>query len=143
STAMTKRMTTSSSLKTGTTRLSRAPDVDGAALSAALDRSQVIGVPKSPAGCRAYPKGIPLTLTQRSRRCADLGRLPHFAVDETDDMDLKEEQVLGADINRHWYYVAKARLLAARIGKAGTVLDVGAGSGFFSRWLLSNGLAER
>lgn len=58
-------------------------------------------------------------------------------------MDLKEEQVLGADINRHWYYVAKARLLAARIGKAGTVLDVGAGSGFFSRWLLSNGLAER
>lgn len=58
-------------------------------------------------------------------------------------MDLKEEQVLGDDIERHWYYRAKARLLAASISRVGTVLDVGAGSGFFSRWLLRHGLAEK
>lgn len=58
-------------------------------------------------------------------------------------MDLKEEQVLGAAIDRHWYYLAKARLLGASAGKVDTVLDVGAGSGFFSRWLLRNGLAQR
>jgi SAM-dependent methyltransferase len=58
-------------------------------------------------------------------------------------MDLKEEQVLGEAIHQHWYYLAKARLLAASVGKVGTVLDVGAGSGFFSRWLLRNGLAQQ
>ena len=58
-------------------------------------------------------------------------------------MDLKEEQVLGEAIHRHWYYLAKARLLAASVGRVGTVLDVGAGSGFFSRWLLRNGLAQK
>ncbi|MDP3737168.1 MAG: class I SAM-dependent methyltransferase [Hyphomonadaceae bacterium] len=58
-------------------------------------------------------------------------------------MDLKEEQVLGESIHQHWYYLAKARLLAASVGEVGTVLDVGAGSGFFSRWLLRNGRAQK
>jgi 2-polyprenyl-3-methyl-5-hydroxy-6-metoxy-1,4-benzoquinol methylase len=58
-------------------------------------------------------------------------------------MDLKEEEVLGEAIHQHWYYLAKARLLAASVGRVGTVLDVGAGSGFFSRWLLRNGLAAK
>ncbi len=58
-------------------------------------------------------------------------------------MDLKEEQVLGEAIHQHWYYLAKARLLAASVGQVGTVLDVGAGSGFFSRWLLRNGHAQK
>lgn len=48
-------------------------------------------------------------------------------------MDLKETDILGSSIERHWYYRSKAaatrRLLGdARIGK---ILDVGAGSGFF------------
>lgn len=58
-------------------------------------------------------------------------------------MDLKEEEVLGESIHGHWYYVAKAQLLADSIGRVDTVLDVGAGSGFFSRWLLRNGLAKK
>jgi 2-polyprenyl-3-methyl-5-hydroxy-6-metoxy-1,4-benzoquinol methylase len=58
-------------------------------------------------------------------------------------MDLKEEEVLGDAIHDHWYYRAKARLLAASVGEADTVLDVGAGSGFFSRWLLRSGRARK
>lgn len=57
-------------------------------------------------------------------------------------MDLKEEAALGAAIDTHWYYQSKARMMAARIGRCREVLDVGAGSGFFSRWLLARGLAE-
>lgn len=60
-------------------------------------------------------------------------------------MDLKEEAALGPAIGRHWYYAAKARAMAASIGPGpfGHVLDVGAGSGFFSRWLLADGRAAR
>ena len=63
-------------------------------------------------------------------------------------MDLKEEAALGAAIDRHWYYQSKARLLAAHarkhLGRRGAeVLDIGAGSGWFSRWMLESGLAER
>ncbi len=55
-------------------------------------------------------------------------------------MDLKETDILGSSIERHWYYRSKAaatrRLLGdARIGK---ILDVGAGSGFFSHHLLTH-----
>lgn len=54
-------------------------------------------------------------------------------------MDLKETDILGADIDQHWYYSSKAK--AMRLLLEGTVpiriLDVGAGSGFFSRNLLS------
>ena len=60
-------------------------------------------------------------------------------------MDLKEEDILGADIGRHWYYRSKAAALrrAVRGLDARRLLDVGAGSGFFSRHLLSETPAER
>lgn len=54
-------------------------------------------------------------------------------------MDLKEEHLLGAAVASHWYYRAKlAALLATTRDVAGEVLDVGAGSGFFSRALLAS-----
>lgn len=54
-------------------------------------------------------------------------------------MDLKEEDILGADIGRHWYYRSKAAALrrAVRDLAPRRLLDVGAGSGFFSRHLLA------
>lgn len=54
-------------------------------------------------------------------------------------MDLKEEDILGADIGRHWYYRAKAAALGRAVAGLGPrrILDVGAGSGFFSRHLLA------
>ncbi len=59
-------------------------------------------------------------------------------------MDLKEEDILGADIGRHWYYRAKAAALRRAVGalKPRHLLDVGAGSGFFSRHLLAETPAE-
>lgn len=59
-------------------------------------------------------------------------------------MDLKESELLGADAAKHWYYIAKGEALRAMIGPAPVreVLDVGAGSGVFSRLLLDRGLAE-
>ena len=55
-------------------------------------------------------------------------------------MDLKEQEALGESANRHWYYRAKSaamlRLLKGTVFDE--VLDVGAGSGFFSRYLLAN-----
>jgi 2-polyprenyl-3-methyl-5-hydroxy-6-metoxy-1,4-benzoquinol methylase len=59
-------------------------------------------------------------------------------------MDLKEEDILGADIGRHWYYRSKAAALRRAVGpfRPRRVLDVGAGSGFFSRHLLAEGGAE-
>ena len=59
-------------------------------------------------------------------------------------MDLKEEDILGSDIGRHWYYRAKAAALRAMVGglRPQRLLDVGAGSGFFSRHLLSDGGAQ-
>ncbi|CAN5889803.1 class I SAM-dependent methyltransferase [soil metagenome] len=54
-------------------------------------------------------------------------------------MDLKEEDILGTDIGRHWYYRSKAAALRRLVGPLGprNILDVGAGSGFFSRHLLA------
>ena len=54
-------------------------------------------------------------------------------------MDLKEEDILGADIGRHWYYRAKAAALRRAVTglQPRHILDVGAGSGFFSRHLLA------
>lgn len=59
-------------------------------------------------------------------------------------MDLKETEILGGGVSRHWYYRSKARAMARLLGKAqpSTVLDVGAGSGFFSRYLLDNSPAR-
>ncbi len=55
-------------------------------------------------------------------------------------MDLKETEILGADICDHWYYASKIRAVKRIIRERGWVvnkiLDVGAGSGFFSRRLL-------
>jgi SAM-dependent methyltransferase len=54
-------------------------------------------------------------------------------------MDLKEEDILGAGIGRHWYYRSKAAALRRMVGAldAKHILDIGAGSGFFSRHLLA------
>jgi hypothetical protein len=59
-------------------------------------------------------------------------------------MDLKEEDILGADIGRHWYYRSKAAALsrAVRDVRFHHILDVGAGSGFFSRHLLAGTAAQ-
>lgn len=54
-------------------------------------------------------------------------------------MDLKENEILGDDIGKHWYYRAKARALQAILQNTHytNILDVGAGSAFFSRYLLN------
>ena len=59
-------------------------------------------------------------------------------------MDLKEEDILGADIGRHWYYRSKAAALRRAVGRLQPrrLLDIGAGSGFFSRHLLAEGSAQ-
>jgi SAM-dependent methyltransferase len=59
-------------------------------------------------------------------------------------MDLKEEDILGADIGRHWYYRSKAAALRRMVGGLGArrILDIGAGSGFFSRHLLAEAGAQ-
>ena len=59
-------------------------------------------------------------------------------------MDLKEEAILGADIERHWYYRSKAAALCRLVAglQPRRLLDVGAGSGFFSRHLLAATAAQ-
>ena len=59
-------------------------------------------------------------------------------------MDLKEEDILGADIGRHWYYRSKAAALRRAVTglQPRHILDVGAGSGFFSRHLLARTAAQ-
>ena len=60
-------------------------------------------------------------------------------------MDLKEEDILGESVSRHWYYTSKLgavrRLLRGLDARA--ILDVGAGSGFFGRSLLRETNAAR
>jgi SAM-dependent methyltransferase len=55
-------------------------------------------------------------------------------------MDIKESDILGDDIGNHWYYASKAKAMRAMLGDQPLqrVLDVGAGSGFFSKHLLSH-----
>lgn len=59
-------------------------------------------------------------------------------------MDLKEEDILGDKITEHWYYVAKGRAMRQFLGnvRVPEVLDVGAGSGIFSRQLLDHNICE-
>ncbi len=59
-------------------------------------------------------------------------------------MDLKEEDILGAEIGRHWYYRSKAAALRRIVAplRPRRLLDIGAGSGFFSRHLLAETPAE-
>src|SRR5689334_20292315 len=60
-------------------------------------------------------------------------------------MDLKELDLIGADQEHHWYYASKSRALLRALGdyQPRRILDVGAGSGFFSRVLLRDTAAER
>ena len=50
-------------------------------------------------------------------------------------MDLKEEAILGADIERHWYYRSKAAALCRLVAglQPKRLLDVGAGHQIFLR----------
>lgn len=54
-------------------------------------------------------------------------------------MDLKETLLLGENLSDHWYYKSKAKALERLISgrRVRSVLDVGAGSGFFSRHLVA------
>ena len=53
-------------------------------------------------------------------------------------MDIKESEILGGNEADHWYYRAKAQAMARLLSPAvpNRILDVGAGSGFFSKHLL-------
>ena len=59
-------------------------------------------------------------------------------------MDIKEQAVLGDRIGQHWYYRAKGEAMRRLLGKRPIrhVLDVGAGSGVFSRMLLAGGAGQ-
>lgn len=59
-------------------------------------------------------------------------------------MDLKEEAILGSKVHDHWYYVSKGRAMRQFLGDltVSEVLDVGAGSGTFSRQLIDAGLCD-
>lgn len=60
------------------------------------------------------------------------------------EMDLKE--IGRVDPSEHWYYQSKAFCLTNEItrhaNQVANVLDVGAGSGFFSKHLIAEGLSE-
>lgn len=60
-------------------------------------------------------------------------------------MDVREEQLNEEELNRHWYFQSKARYLQRAIGEVAPhcILDVGAGSGFFSHWLLRHTAASQ
>jgi hypothetical protein len=55
-------------------------------------------------------------------------------------LDLKEEQALGEAAEQHWYYRSKSAAMLKLVAplQAQEILDVGAGSGFFSKYLLSH-----
>lgn len=55
-------------------------------------------------------------------------------------MDLKETDILGSSIDQHWYYCSKAAATIRLLGDApfDKILDVGAGSGFFTHHLLTH-----
>lgn len=59
-------------------------------------------------------------------------------------MDIKEENILGKKIYGHWYYLSKGRAMLQFLGdiKVPEVLDVGAGSGIFSRQLIDEGICN-
>lgn len=60
-------------------------------------------------------------------------------------MDVKEQDILGSDIATHWYYMSKGRAMLSLLSGVNftEVLDVGAGSGVFSRQILDAGLCQR
>lgn len=58
-------------------------------------------------------------------------------------MDLKEESFLSRDPATHWYYASKAKAAQKLLEptRVAEILDVGAGSGVFSRIFVERGLA--
>lgn len=54
-------------------------------------------------------------------------------------MDLKEIDILGSSIGQHWYYCSKAAAMTRLLGDTPVkrILDIGAGSGFFTHHLLT------
>ena len=60
-------------------------------------------------------------------------------------MDLREQCILGPEIETHWYYVSKGRALRSLLAglRVPELLDVGAGSGVFARQMLDAGVCER
>jgi len=59
-------------------------------------------------------------------------------------MDVKEEQLLGGSVDKHWYYRSKKLALDSLLRHIpySRVLDIGAGSAVFSKHLLTNGAAS-
>lgn len=59
-------------------------------------------------------------------------------------MDLKETDILGENIGTHWYYKSKSNAMMRLLSGASSsvILDIGAGSGFFSKKLLSSTAAK-
>ena len=59
-------------------------------------------------------------------------------------MDLKEEQALGDAVEQHWYYRSKSAAVLRLVEplQPRKILDVGAGSGFFSKHLLGHTQAK-
>ena len=59
-------------------------------------------------------------------------------------MDVKEEDILGERVADHWYYRAKGRMMLSTLGRKprNRVLDVGAGSGVFSKLMLDGQRAD-
>ena len=59
-------------------------------------------------------------------------------------MDLREIGLLKGDQEQHWYYASKARVLRRSVADRAPerILDVGAGSGFFSKMLLRTTTAQ-
>jgi hypothetical protein len=59
-------------------------------------------------------------------------------------MDLKETDILGENIGGHWYYKSKSNAMMRLLSEASpsVILDIGAGSGFFSKKLLSSTAAK-
>ncbi|CAM3821215.1 class I SAM-dependent methyltransferase [Polynucleobacter arcticus] len=55
-------------------------------------------------------------------------------------MDLKEVDILGGNIGKHWYYQSKAKALSNLISGLNSkkILDIGSGSAFFSRYILDH-----
>jgi hypothetical protein len=58
-------------------------------------------------------------------------------------MDLKESEIIGEDAPRHWYYRSKAAAMLRYLDgqRFSRILDIGAGSGFFSKYLLEHSTA--
>ena len=60
-------------------------------------------------------------------------------------MDLKEVEILADQLENHWYYKSKALAVLKLLGTKSfsEVLDVGAGSGYFSKQLLKSTSIEK